>query len=63
VTAPDAPGASSRLLQSTGAGCFTLAGLPSAADTNPSGVLVDLRMAATPVVREMPTSELAGACP
>jgi len=63
VTAPDARGAGPRLLQSTGAGCFTIAGLPTAADTNPKGVLVDLRAATAPVVRELATSDLPGACP
>jgi hypothetical protein len=62
VTAPDVPGASSELLRSSGNGCFTLAGLLTVADSNPSGLLVDLRVAAAPRVETIPTTKLAGRC-
>jgi hypothetical protein len=63
VTAPHVPGVSSELLRSSGSGCFTLAGLPTAADSNPPGLLVDLRATAAPRVETMPTAKLAGRCP
>jgi hypothetical protein len=62
VSAPDVPGASGELLRSSGSGCFTLAGLPTVADSNPPGLLVDLRVAAAPRVETMPTAKLAGRC-
>ena len=63
VSAPEVPSASGELLRSSGSGCFTLAGLPTAADSNPPGLLVDLRVTAAPRVETMPTAQLAGRCP
>lgn len=63
ITAPDVTGAGTEFVRSSGAGCFTVAGLPTVSDPDPPGLLVDMRNVAAPVTTEMRTSNLAAACP
>jgi hypothetical protein len=63
VTAPDVSGADGALLRSSGDGCFTLAGFPTRADSNPTGLVVDLRDAKAPRVEQPLTATLATRCP
>jgi hypothetical protein len=56
VTAPEVSGADGALLRSRGDGCFTLAGFPTPADSNPAGLVVDLRDAKAPRVEQPPTA-------
>jgi hypothetical protein len=62
VTSPDAAVAG-KLLHSGGAGCFSVAGLPTAGDPDPLGLLVDLRDLKAPKVVESRTSTLLAVCP
>lgn len=64
VFTPDLPGTGPvELLHATGAGCFTMRGLPSTGATDPPGLVVDLRSTSAPVVAEPVSSKLAAACP
>jgi hypothetical protein len=63
ITAPDVPGGAGELLHSSGSGCFTLAGVPTPSNPNPTGLFVDLRNAGSPNITEPPSSTLAGLCP
>jgi hypothetical protein len=61
ISAPDL-GFSGEFIRSSGSGCFTVAGLPTPADADPPGLVVDLRDLANPKVETRKTSALAGAC-
>lgn len=63
ISAPDVPGASPHLLTSRGDGCIKVNGLPVPGDPDPMGLLIDLRVASAPMVRDMPGSALVAACP
>ncbi len=64
IVTPDLPGSVPlELLHSSGAGCFTMRGLPALGAMDPLGLLVDLRNASAPVVTETASSKLAAACP
>jgi hypothetical protein len=63
VTTPDLPTMTQPLVHSSGQGCFTVAGLRRVGDTDPRGLVVDLRNPAALVIDEPPSSTLAGRCP
>ncbi len=62
ISAPGVPPFPGELLTSGGAGCFTMAGLPTLMNPDPRGLVVDLRSAATPVIDEVATSVLKDRC-
>ena len=63
ISAPDVPAGGGRLIHSGGSGCFTVAGIPTPSHPDPVGLLVDLRNASAPVVKELLSSALPGTCP
>ncbi|MDC9822982.1 hypothetical protein PRN20_04500 [Devosia sp. ZB163] len=64
VFAPDVDSTRSfPLFQSGGNGCFTVAGLPTVSESDPPGLLVDMRGTGVPFIdNTMPSSALGGRC-
>jgi hypothetical protein len=52
----------SQLIESTGNGCFTVAGFPTASNLDPQGIVVDLRDLSSPMITYPNSSELKNAC-
>lgn len=50
------------LLNSEGNGCFTFGGLPTMTNPQPVGLMVDMRDALHPAIREIPGAKLTTAC-
>jgi len=63
VTSPDLPVTTQPLVHSSGQGCFTVAGIRHAGDSDPRGLVVDLRNPSAFAIDEPPSSALAGRCP
>jgi hypothetical protein len=63
ISAPDLTAGNWELIHSTGAGCFTVVGLPTPLAPDPLGLLVDLRNPSSPTIGEPRSSSLATACP
>ncbi len=62
ISAPGVTPFAGDLLTSDGNGCFTLAGMPTPANSDPRGLVVYLRKPASPVIAEVATSALKGKC-
>jgi hypothetical protein len=63
ITTPDLAGPARPLVHSSGQGCFTVSGIPRNGDSDPRGLVVDLRNAAALVIDQPASSTLAARCP
>ena len=63
MTTPDFVSPPPPLVRSSGQGCFTVAGLPREGDSDPRGLVVDLRNTAALVIDQPPSSSLLTRCP
>ncbi len=63
VSVPDLPASlGAGVIGSSGNGCFTVAGLATRGQSDPRGLVVDLRQYASPKIGEPPSSQLDAAC-
>ena len=65
LSVPDVPGipTGAAFIRNSGDGCIAIPGLPLPSNPDPTGLVVDLRNASAPVVKEIPDAAVAGACP